>query len=147
MPLTDEVKKFTDSKPFYAVAGVGDYAVEKLRELPERLQRLQARRSEMGAAAQGLPARARGYASVAASRAEAYARELPIRARNYADTVTAKAAELYDSFAARGRKVISRVSGEASVELKEVSTTAAPTPAAPATARKPRASRTQPKAS
>lgn len=146
MTLTDEVKKFTDSKPFYAVAGVGDYAIEKLRELPERLQQLQARRGEVGAAAQELPAKARGYAGQAASRAEAYAKELPVRARGYADQVTTKAIKLYDEFADRGRKIVSKTSGQAALELEEVSETAEPATAVEATTRKPRTTRTQPKA-
>ncbi len=39
--VRNEVKKLTDRKAFYAVAGAGDLAVETLRTLPERLTRLQ----------------------------------------------------------------------------------------------------------
>jgi hypothetical protein len=40
MTITERVR---DSKAFYAAAGMGDLAAEKLREVPERLTRLQGR--------------------------------------------------------------------------------------------------------
>jgi hypothetical protein len=132
MTLATEVKKLAESKPFYAVAGAGDYAVEKLRELPEQLQKLQARRGEFTDAAKVLPEKAREYAGIAADRAEVYAKDLPEKAREYADTLTVRANALYEDFASRGRKVVSRVTGEAALELEEVSTTAEPPAAAPA---------------
>jgi hypothetical protein len=155
MKLATEVKKFTESKPFYAVAGVGDYAVEKLRELPGHLEKLQARRGELRVNARDLPDKARDYASKAevyakdlpdkardyASKAEVYARDLPERAKGYADVVGSRAAELYEDFAARGRKVVSQVSGEAALELEEVSEAAEPAIAEQATNRKPGAKR------
>ncbi|GGM75590.1 hypothetical protein GCM10010106_22620 [Thermopolyspora flexuosa] len=137
MPITDEVRKLTESKPFYAVAGAGDYAVEKLRELPERLTRLQSRRDEFRQTAQELPRKARSYAIEWQSKAEAYAKDLPEKAREYADAVAQKAAKLYDEFADRGRKVVSRVSGEAALELEEISEAAEPPAAAAITAPKP----------
>lgn len=124
MTLATEVKKLTDSKPFYAVAGVGDYAVEKLRELPEHLQRLQSRRYEL---ARELPAKAREYAD----KAEGIAREFPEKAREYADQLSNRANEVYEDFATRGRKVVSKASGEAALELEEVSEAAEPPTAKP----------------
>ncbi|MFI6602784.1 hypothetical protein ACIBHX_41590 [Nonomuraea sp. NPDC050536] len=122
MTLATEVKKLTESKPFFAVAGAGDYAVEKLRELPNRLQELQSRRSEL---AKELPDRARA----AADKAEVLAREFPEKAREYADQLSHKATEVYEEFATRGRKVVSKASGEAAHELEQVSEAAEPTPA------------------
>ncbi|MEU8265547.1 hypothetical protein AB0B89_00145 [Sphaerisporangium sp. NPDC049002] len=137
MPLNAEVKKLAESKPFYAVAGAGDFAVEKLRELPEQLQRLQTRRVESGATARDLPHIARKYASTVQVKAEAVAKDLPEKAKEYADTITHKAVMLYDQFANRGRKVVSRVTGEAALELEEVSSSAEPATAArPTQARK-----------
>ncbi|MFE3455225.1 hypothetical protein ACFXJ8_40545 [Nonomuraea sp. NPDC059194] len=124
MTLATEVKKLTDSKPFYAVAGAGDYAVEKLRELPEQLLKLQSRRSEL---AKDLPEKARE----ARSKAEGFAREFPEKARDYADQLGTKATEVYEEFASRGRKVVSKVSGEAALELEEVSEAAEPPVATP----------------
>ncbi len=106
MTLATEVKKLTDSKPFYVVAGVGDYAVEKLRELPEQLLKLQSRRSEL-------------------------AKDLPVKAREYADVITHRAAEAYEDFASRGRKVVSKTTGEAALELEELSEAAEPPVATP----------------
>ncbi|TMR89820.1 hypothetical protein [Nonomuraea basaltis] len=124
MTLATEVKKLTDSKPFYAVAGVGDYAVEKLRELPEQLQKLQSRRYEL---TRELPEKARVYAD----KAEGLAREFPEKAREYAGQLTHKATEVYEDFATRGRKVVSQASGEAALELEEVSEAAEPPVAEP----------------
>ncbi|MFC4118457.1 hypothetical protein [Nonomuraea zeae] len=124
MTLATEVKKLTESKPFYAVAGVGDFAVEKLRELPEQLQKLQSRRTEI---AKDLPERARA----AADRAEGFARVFPEKAREYADQLTHLATEAYEDFATRGRKVVSKASGEAALELEEVSVAAEPPVAEP----------------
>ncbi|HUR05147.1 MAG TPA: hypothetical protein VM347_21565 [Nonomuraea sp.] len=119
MTLATEVKKLTDSKPFYAVAGVGDYAVEKLRELPDQLLKLQSRRAEI---AKDLPEKARTYAD----KAEGFAKEFPEKARTYADQLTVLATEAYEDFATRGRKVVSKASGEAALELEEVSEAAEP---------------------
>ncbi|NUP03403.1 MAG: hypothetical protein HOV96_28525 [Nonomuraea sp.] len=134
MTLATEVKKLTDSKPFYAVAGAGDYAVEKLRELPGQLLKLQERRSEI---AKDLPEKTRAYAD----KAEDLVREFPEKAREYADQLTTKATEVYEDFASRGRKVVSKTTGEAALELEEVSETAEPPVAEPVrkTTRTPKA--------
>jgi hypothetical protein len=124
MTLATEVKKLTESKPFYAVAGAGDYAVEKLRELPEQLRKLQARRFEL---ARELPERTREYAD----KAEGLAREFPEKAREYAGQLSHKATEVYEDFAARGRKVVSQATGTAALELEEVSEAAEPPVAEP----------------
>lgn len=124
MTLATEVKKLTDSKPFYAVAGVGDFAVEKLRELPDQLQKLQSRRAEL---AKDLPGRARTYAD----KAEGIAKELPEKAREYADVLTHRAVEAYEDFASRGRKAVSKTTGEAALELEELSEAAEPPVATP----------------
>ncbi|MBF8189985.1 hypothetical protein ITP53_30520 [Nonomuraea sp. K274] len=134
MTLATEVKKLTESKPFYAVAGAGDYAVEKLRELPEQLQKLQTRRTDL---AKDLPVRAREYAG----KAEGFAREFPERAREYADQLGHKATEVYEDFATRGRKVVSKTTGEAALELEEMSETAEPPVAKPV--KKPRTTTTR----
>ncbi|RBQ21962.1 hypothetical protein DP939_04640 [Spongiactinospora rosea] len=132
MTFATEVKKLTDSKPFYAVAGAGDFAMEKLREIPGRLEKLQARSGDLGQSAKDLPTKAREYAA----KAEGYAKDLPVKAKGYADIVTVRATELYEEFADRGRKVVSRVSGEAALELEDVSEAAEP-PVAKPVVRKP----------
>ncbi|MCC5579663.1 hypothetical protein IMZ11_28945 [Microtetraspora sp. AC03309] len=129
MTLTAEVKKITESKPFYAVAGAGDYAVEKLRELPEQFQKLQARRGELRETAKDIPGKAREYAETVQGKAEAVAKDFPGKAREYADTAATRFNELYEELAVRGRKIVSKVSGEAAMELEEVSKSAEPRPA------------------
>ncbi|MFJ2030576.1 hypothetical protein [Streptosporangium sp. NPDC087985] len=127
MTLATEVKKLADSKPFYAAAGVGDLAAEKLRELPEQIHRLQGHREEIREAAKSLPEKARGYAKNLPEKARGYAKDLPEKARGYADQFTGRAVKLYEEFASRGRKAVSKASSEAALELEEVSETAEPT--------------------
>jgi hypothetical protein len=98
MTLATEVKKITESKPFYALTGAGDFAVEK----------------------------ARTYASTVQIKAEAVAKDFPDKAREYADAAAARFNRVYEDLAVRGRKVVSKVSGEAALELTEVSETAEP---------------------
>ncbi|GII34664.1 hypothetical protein [Planotetraspora mira] len=127
MTLATEVKKITESKPFYALTGAGDFAVEKLRELPEQLQKIQSRQDDLRETAKDLPVKAREYATTVQGRAEAAAKDFPEKARAYADTAAARFTELYEEFALRGRKIVSKVSGEAAHELAEVSESAGTT--------------------
>jgi len=78
-------------------------------------------------AGQDLPEKAREYAD----KAEGLAREFPEKAREYADQLSHKATEVYEDFATRGRKVVSKTSGEAALELEEVSEAAEPPVAEP----------------
>lgn len=149
MTLATEVKKLAESKPFYAVAGAGDFAVEKLRELPEQIQKLQGRREEFREAAKDLPEKAREFAGKAedyakdfSGKAEGYAKDFPEKARVYADQFTGKAVELYEEFASRGRRVVSKASGEAALELEEVSEAAEPAVATQATRKNSRTPKT-----
>lgn len=116
MALASEVRKLTDTKAFYAVAGCGDLAVEKLREVPARLQEVQGRLQDF-----------------AADRAE-----LQQRAMTYANSVTTTAASTYDDLAKRGRDVVGRVQGQESTEQLEdrAKTTSQQTKAAVTSARK-----------
>lgn len=118
MTFTTQVKKITESKPFYAVAGAGGYVIEKLRML-------RSRRGELGETAKDLPVKTR----------EAVAKDLPGKARGYADTAAAKFNEFYDDLAVQGREIVSKVSREAAHELEDVSESAKP--AATPEARKP----------
>ncbi|MEW9528815.1 hypothetical protein [Microbispora sp. NPDC049125] len=108
MPITTEVKRITESKPFYAITGAGDFAVEKARAAAVTVQ----------------------------GKAEAVAKDLPEKARVYADAATTRINQMYEELASRGRKVVSRVSGEAALELTEVSETAEPAIAAQTTGRR-----------
>ena len=132
MPLATEVKKLAESKPFYAVAGAGDFAVEKLRELPEQIQKLQGRREEIREVAKDLPEEGQGAAR---RQGRGLRQGLPREgARSTPTRSPARAAKLYEEFASRGRKVVSKASGGAALELEEVSEAAEP---ARATARRP----------
>lgn len=121
MTLATEVKKITDSKPFYAITGAGDFAVEKLRQLPDQLVKLQGRQGE-----------ARAYGKKVQDRAESYARELPEKTKEYADALGSRLGAIYNDLANRGRAVVRKVSGEAALELEEVAESAGATRRTPA---------------
>jgi uncharacterized coiled-coil DUF342 family protein len=131
MTLQTEVKKITETKPFYALTGVGDLAVEKFRELQSRRDELPARAKEVQVKAQeyakDLPAKAQAIAD----EIPAKAKEFPAKAKEYADTVTAKLTELYDELAVRGRKATAKDA------RKPVEPAAAKPAAVKAPARKP----------
>lgn len=136
MTIATEVKKLTETKAFYAITGAGDFAVEKLRELPDQITKLQTT-LQTTAAERARTVDARAYAATLQGKAETYAKDLPEKSREYTDAVQARLVELYEELATRGRKVVSRASGEAALELQEVSETAEPAIATQATTRKP----------
>lgn len=91
MTITD---RFRDSKAFYAAAGAGDLAVEKLREVPERLNKLQGKTDpkDLGGAALG-----------------------------YVTQVSTRAVEVYDGLAERGKRIVSRVDRQKATQELEAS--------------------------
>jgi hypothetical protein len=90
MTITDKLR---DSKAFYAAAGAGDFAVEKLREVPDRINKLQDKTDPKDL----------GGAAVA-----------------YVTQVGTRAVEVYDGLAERGKRIVSRVDRQkATQELQE----------------------------
>jgi hypothetical protein len=90
MTITDKLR---DSKAFYAAAGAGDFAVEKLREVPDRLNKLQEKTDPKDI----------GGAAVA-----------------YVTHVSTRAVEVYDGLAERGKRIVSRVDRQkATQELED----------------------------
>jgi hypothetical protein len=115
MAITADVRKFGDTlvaqgkvtitestKPLYAIAGYGDLAVEKLRELPELAQdrfktvqgELATRRTKLQERVVALP---QDY------------KTLPTTVKSYAETVTGKATAFYGDLAQRGEKVVAQI--------------------------------------
>ncbi|MDN3359740.1 hypothetical protein [Actinomadura sp. DC4] len=90
MTITDKLR---DSKAFYVAAGAGDLAVEKLREVPDRINKLQEKTDPKDL----------GGAAVA-----------------YVTQVGTRAVEVYDGLAERGKRIVSRVDRQkATQELEE----------------------------
>lgn len=84
MTLATQVKRITDSKPFYALTGAGDLAVERAREYA-------------GTVARDFPEKAREYADAAASRLNQIYDDLAVRGRRIVSKVTGRTAmELED---------------------------------------------------
>jgi hypothetical protein len=91
MTITERLR---DSKAFYAAAGAGDLAVEKLREVPDRLNKLQGKTDPKDL----------GGAAVA-----------------YVTQVGTRAVEVYDGLAERGKRIVSRVDRQQATQELEAS--------------------------
>jgi hypothetical protein len=91
MTITERLR---DSKAFYVAAGAGDLAVEKIREVPDRLNRLQEKTDPKDL----------GGAAVA-----------------YVTQVGTRAVEVYDGLAERGKRIASRVDRQKATQELEAS--------------------------
>jgi heparin binding hemagglutinin HbhA len=117
--LTKSIERSLDSKPVYAVAGAGDFAVEKLRELSARLSSLSTVRVERRDVQEQVGTLQEETRTRLQQVQEAF-RELPEQAQSVVGSVVATATELYDDFAERGELVVSRLRGQESTgELEE----------------------------
>ncbi|MFI0410808.1 hypothetical protein [Actinomadura sp. 3N508] len=135
-----------ENKAVYAVAGAGDFAVQKLREMPEQMTRYQGRALETATKYQGevretvdrYRDQVRGTVDryrgeVARYQERVDAKDLPGAAVAYATHVGTLAFEVFEELAERGKKVVHREAAE----VAEITDTK-PAPA-PARAPKPRA--------
>jgi hypothetical protein len=91
--------KLRDSKAFYAAAGAGDFAAEKLREVPDRVTKLQGE-------FKGL-------------QEKVDAKDIPGAAVAYVTHVGTKAVELIDELAERGKQVVNRTADRGQAELED----------------------------
>jgi hypothetical protein len=132
MNVSDEIRKsLSDPKPFYALAGAGDLAAEKLRDAPERLRDTPALLAEAGATlttiankiAAEAPERIAKVTSTVQDVAGKGARPDTQALRGAAQTVAlqqvgrlleaaGKAVETYDELAERGKVVVERYTGK-----------------------------------
>lgn len=101
MALVADIRKtVTDTTPVYAVVGLTDLAVEKVREA-----RLRARTVGAELDPTALQARAQARAAVAVEQGK----ELPALALNRGLVLAGKAQEEYETVVARGEKLVKRV--------------------------------------
>lgn len=120
MAIRDEIKtnldKVTESTAFYAAAGAGDLAAEKLRQvpvliaeldLPGKIEELQLRLDKL----QGKLSELRVDALDAQTKAQSKARELPERFTDLAMQLTGIAVQTYGELAQRGKTVVDRRRG------------------------------------
>ncbi|CNE06775.1 Uncharacterised protein [Mycobacterium tuberculosis] len=112
-----------ENKAVYAVAGAGDFAVEKLREVPGQVDRY---RDQVREAVD----RYRGEVSRYQERVDA--KDLPGAAVAYATHFGTRAVEFIDELAERGRKVVNREAVQvAEITETEAKPVAKARPAAP----------------
>ncbi|HEY8479087.1 MAG TPA: hypothetical protein VIL71_04570 [Spirillospora sp.] len=120
-----------ENKAVYAVAGAGDLAVEKLREVPVYVSRYQDRARDTAEKYQGEVRQTvdryreqvretvtRYRSEVARYQERVDAKDLPGAAFAYAAHVGTRAVELIDELAERGKKVVHREAAEVA-ELTE----------------------------
>lgn len=127
--VRQEISKALDNapvaKPLYAVAGVGDLAVEKLRGVEQRVRalRLDRRFAEFGDEARALPAKAQHVRTDVQTRV----RDLPTTVVDAAITASDRATEVYDGLSVRGRKLVDAFGGQATATVTEVKSAATQT--------------------
>ncbi|MGV9268926.1 hypothetical protein ACWDRR_30155 [Kitasatospora sp. NPDC003701] len=146
MPITDEIKKtLSDPTPLYALAGAGDLAYEKLREVPgkvealaadrkgaqdkasAKLQEAQARLVEAQAKVAGTVTTLPTDLKVLQERAQSFALQQVGRAVELA----VKAKEAYDELAERGKGVVERGGPADAVEPGAARSASEPEPVEP----------------
>ncbi|KJK55916.1 hypothetical protein [Saccharothrix sp. ST-888] len=123
MPITDEIKKtLSDPTPLYALAGAGDLAYEKLREVPGKVEALAADRKgtqEKAAVrlqeAQTLLVEAQAKVTETVTTLPTDLKTLQEKAQVFALQQVGRAAELavkakevYDELAVRGKAVVDK---------------------------------------
>jgi hypothetical protein len=139
-----------ENKAVYAVAGAGDFAVEKLREVPEQVTRYQGRAREVASKYQGevreTVERYRGEVRKTVDRyrdevgrvqERVDAKDLPGAAVAYVTHVGTRTVEFIDELTERGKRVVHREAAEvaaiaeADAEPAPKARTAQPKKAAP----------------
>ncbi|MFF8771302.1 hypothetical protein [Kitasatospora sp. NPDC015120] len=127
MPITDDIKKtLTDPTPLYALAGAGDLAYRKLREVPGRVEALAADRKGAQEKATARLAEAQARLAEAQTKVTDTVGALPAdlkvlqeKAQTFAlqqvgraVELAVKAKETYDGLAERGKVAVERGRGD-----------------------------------
>jgi heparin binding hemagglutinin HbhA len=139
MAITADIRKaFTDSTPLYAVAGAGDLAVEKLREVPAKLATVRAEPKVVQQRVTDAQAKVQERVNSSLNTVAGDLRTLPEKAQSFALSQVGKANEAYEDLAARGKNVVGRIRRQkASQDLKaEAHTTASKAKATEQSARR-----------
>ncbi|MDH6135378.1 hypothetical protein P3T37_004793 [Kitasatospora sp. MAA4] len=123
MPITDDIKKtLSDPTPLYALAGAGDFAYEKLREVPGKVEALAgdrrgaqelaaARLQEAQARLVGAPAKVAETVTGLPTEFRALqelAQGFALQQVGRAVELVVKAKEVYDELAVRGQAVVEK---------------------------------------
>lgn len=107
--------KFRDNKAVYTVAGAGDLAVEKIREVPEQVTKLRESVNEQVTRYQG-----EVRENVTKIQEKVEVKDLPGAAVAYVTHFGARTVEVIDELAERGKKIVARVEDQvATQELEE----------------------------
>ncbi|MER7750718.1 hypothetical protein [Kitasatospora sp. NPDC097643] len=123
MPITDDIKKtLSDPTPLYALAGAGDLAYEKLREVPGLVEALAADRKGTQEKATARLQEAQAKLAEAQAKVTGTVTTLPVDLKSLQDRaqgfalqqvgraveLAVKAKETYDELAERGKVVVDR---------------------------------------
>ena len=101
--------RLRDNKAFYAAAGASDLAAEKLREVPDRVTKLQHNFKDL--------------------QEKVDAKDFPGAAVAYVTHAGTRAVEIIDELAERGKQVVNRVANEAQSQIEEAKPTSRKAPA------------------
>ncbi|MDQ1603084.1 MAG: hypothetical protein QOE01_929 [Actinomycetota bacterium] len=128
--MTITAKNLTRSKPFYVVAGAGDLAVRKLREVPAKISELKVDRSQ-------IETTLASTISTLQAETKAFPAKAQTAAVTVAGDVVGKADEVYGELLTRGRTVVGRIRRQKSTQdlKKQAGTTVRRTKAAATTAK------------
>jgi heparin binding hemagglutinin HbhA len=116
--MTDLRKSVSTSTPVYAVVGVTDLAVQKVREMQDRATKARAVLEQRGVQLRAefgvkqLPATVQSKAQEAQVRAQ----HLPTEALTKVLEAAGRAEETYEDLGTRGKKLIDRIAGQAATK-------------------------------
>jgi hypothetical protein len=115
--------KLRDNKAVYTVAGAGDLAVEKLREVPEQVTRLRENMTRYQDEVRENVTRYQGDVreNLVRLQERIEVKELPGAARAYVAGFGNRTAEVIDELAARGKKIVTRIEQQAATQELEAS--------------------------
>jgi DNA-binding ferritin-like protein len=149
-------EKIRDNKAVYTGAGAVDFAVEKLREMPETVAKVRAELTEnygkyRVAVLENVNERVTKVRTTATLRlnevranvAKAQGKTEAVSLQDYLATVTAKVSEVIDELAERGRTVINKAADDITSEAQQAKSVEAPAkPKTASTARRSTAKKT-----
>lgn len=114
--------KLRDNKAVYTVAGAGDLAVEKFREVPEQVTKVRETVGKYQEEARGRVTKVQDEVreNVEKLQDRVDAKDLPGAAAAYMTHFGTRAVEVIDELAERGKKIVNRVENQvATQELEE----------------------------
>ncbi|RAY11347.1 hypothetical protein DPM19_30450 [Actinomadura craniellae] len=121
--MTTITDRLRDNKAVHTVAGAGDLAVEKIREMPDQVTKIRETVDRYQGEVRGNVVKIRGEVrdNVTKLQSRVDASDLPGAAVAYVTHFGARTVEVIDDLAERGKKVMTRVERQAATQQLEES--------------------------